>query len=302
MAINAPACGRRQADATVHQAQARRRCRATAACCPASSSAAMPSPTGALTETATTHRGYRRLVHGVYADPGLAVRPSAPLPRRGAAAAARVRRSAGHSAAAWHGAPFAGASRPGHGRRSGGRVTWKGPSGVRVHRSQDRSADSSGRRRRARSRRALRTAWDVAAWSRWARPSPRSTRWCGRGPSHWASSPRWRCRDAGGGASRRSGERSRWSIRGRVAARVPGAGRARSLAGLTPRPAVRRLRRRRSGSVGSIWPFPRRGRRRVRGGLPLRGRPDRPGRRPLRPPPSGRLDGDPRQRRRPPRR
>jgi hypothetical protein len=89
---------------------------------------------GMLTRKQLRERSYRRLVHGVYADPSLPVdhrlhcRAVALLLPDGAAIA-------GHSAAAWHGAPFAGvqdpvtAICPPH-------VEWKGPRGVRVHRSQ----------------------------------------------------------------------------------------------------------------------------------------------------------------------
>jgi G:T-mismatch repair DNA endonuclease (very short patch repair protein) len=104
--------------------------------------------------------GYRRLVHGVYADPSLPVdhqlrcRAVALLIPDGAAIG-------GHSAAAWHGAPFAGATDP---------VTvvgpadmvWAGPRGVRVHRSREPVAmlrDGDG----VPVTSASRTAWDVAA-------------------------------------------------------------------------------------------------------------------------------------------
>jgi very-short-patch-repair endonuclease len=115
---------------------------------------------GALTKPQLRVLGYRRLVHGVYADPGLPVdhrlrcRGVALLLPEGAAIG-------GHSAAAWHGAPFAGIADP---------VTvigpadleWKGPRGVRVHRSQTpvdvvRDADD------VPVTSPLRTAWDVAA-------------------------------------------------------------------------------------------------------------------------------------------
>jgi hypothetical protein len=115
---------------------------------------------GALTKQQLRTRSYRRLVQGVYADPSL------PFDHR-----LRCRGVAlllppgfvigGHSAAAWHGAPFAGALDP---------VTvigpadgeWKGPRGVRVHRSQvaiDVLVDADD----VPVTTALRTAWDVAA-------------------------------------------------------------------------------------------------------------------------------------------
>lgn len=104
--------------------------------------------------------GYRRLVHGVYADPSLPVdhqlrsRAVALLLPEGAAIG-------GYSAAAWHGAPFAAVTDP---------VTvvgpadlvWAGPRGVRVHRSQgpiDLVRDADG----VPVTSPLRTAWDVAA-------------------------------------------------------------------------------------------------------------------------------------------
>ena len=115
---------------------------------------------GVLTRRQLRTRGYRRLVHGVYADPGLPLdhrlrcRGVALLLPRGMAIG-------GQSAAAWHGAPFAGALDP---------VTvvgpadidWKGPRGVRVHRSQTpfhfvRDPDD------VPITSPLRTSWDIAA-------------------------------------------------------------------------------------------------------------------------------------------
>jgi very-short-patch-repair endonuclease len=115
---------------------------------------------GVLTRGQLRTRSYRRLVQGVYADPGLEFdhrlrcQAVALLLPTGAAIG-------GHSAAAWYGAPFAGTTDP---------VTvicpdqlrWGGPRGVRVHRSalgpaEIRQSDdvpvTSVRR----------TAWDVAA-------------------------------------------------------------------------------------------------------------------------------------------
>jgi hypothetical protein len=120
----------------------------------------MPWPKGVLTEKQLRHRGYRRLVHGVYADPSLPLdhrlrcRAVALLLPDGVAVG-------GHSAAAWYGAPFARAHdpvtvvRPPH-------VEWKGPRGVRVHRSRNpldvlRDPDD------VPVTTALRTAWDTAA-------------------------------------------------------------------------------------------------------------------------------------------
>ncbi len=115
---------------------------------------------GALTGKQLRSRGYRRLVHGVYADPGLdhdhrlRCRGVALLLPRGLAIG-------GYSAAAWYGAPFAAAHDPVTVVRPSD-VEWKGPRGVRVHRSgmpveafpdlDDVPVTS-----------ALRTAWDVAA-------------------------------------------------------------------------------------------------------------------------------------------
>ena len=115
---------------------------------------------GLLTKQQLRTRSYSRLVQGVYADPGLdfdhrlRCRGVALLLPRGFAIG-------GHSAAAWHGAPFAGALDhvtvvgPADGE-------WKGPRGVRVHRSQTafdvvRDADD------VPVTSPLRTAWDTAA-------------------------------------------------------------------------------------------------------------------------------------------
>lgn len=115
---------------------------------------------GALTKQQLRDRGYRRLVHGVYADPGLTFdhrlrcRGVALLLPHGLAIG-------GHSAAAWYGAPFAGVNdavtvvRPPD-------VEWKGPRGIRVHRSQlpiDVVVDADD----VPVTSALRTAWDTAA-------------------------------------------------------------------------------------------------------------------------------------------
>lgn len=115
---------------------------------------------GLLTKQQLRTRGYRRLVQGVYADPSLALdhhlrcRGVAMLLPRGAAIG-------GHSAAAWYGAPFAGTFDPVTVVRPLD-IEWKGPRGVRVHRSQGRFAvvrDDDG----IPVTSALRTAWDVAA-------------------------------------------------------------------------------------------------------------------------------------------
>jgi hypothetical protein len=67
----------------------------------------------------------------------------------------------GHSAAAWHGAPFAHAGDPVTVLRPPS-VQWKGPRGVRVHRT-DLSAADVQVRDGVPVTSALRTAWDVAA-------------------------------------------------------------------------------------------------------------------------------------------
>ena len=115
---------------------------------------------GTLTRRQLRHRGYRRLVHGVYSDPSIPVDHQ--LRCRGVALLLPPGLAiGGHSAAAWYGAPFAGAHdsvtvvRPPD-------VEWKGPRGVRVHRSQTRFAvvtDDDD----VPVTSALRTAWDVAA-------------------------------------------------------------------------------------------------------------------------------------------
>jgi len=116
--------------------------------------------TGAMTRQQLRTRGYRRLVHGVYADPSLFMdhrlrcRGVSLLLPPGVAIG-------GQSAAAWYGAPFAGV----HDQVTVVRppdVEWKGPKGVRVHRSQApfpviRDADD------VPVTTPLRTAWDTAA-------------------------------------------------------------------------------------------------------------------------------------------
>lgn len=115
---------------------------------------------GVLTSRQLRERGYRRLVQGVYADPGLAVdhrlrcRAVALLLPAGAAIG-------GHSAAAWYGAPFAGTQDPVT-VITPSDVDWKGPRGVRVHCSQslvDAVLDGND----VPVTPPLRTAWDIAA-------------------------------------------------------------------------------------------------------------------------------------------
>jgi very-short-patch-repair endonuclease len=115
---------------------------------------------GRLTRDQLRTLSYRRLVQGVYADPALALdhqlrcRGVALLLPRGAAIG-------GHSAAAWYGAPFAGAHDPVTVVRAPD-LEWKGPRQVRVHRTDLRPEDVI-MRDDVPVTTALRTAWDVAA-------------------------------------------------------------------------------------------------------------------------------------------
>lgn len=115
---------------------------------------------GVVTAKELRTLGYRRLVQGVYADPALRLdhelrcRGVALLLPEGAAIG-------GHSAAAWHGAPFAGVHDPVMVVRSA-EVEWRGPRQVRVHRTDLRSGDVEVRDDVPVTT-ALRTAWDVAA-------------------------------------------------------------------------------------------------------------------------------------------
>ena len=109
---------------------------------------------------------FRRLVHNVYADPSL------PMDHQLVARAVSLLMPAdavlgGRSAAAWSGAPFAGAADP---------VTvvvpvdssWRGPRGVRVHRTTVDRADVTVVDDDVRVTRPVRTAWDVATLERTA--------------------------------------------------------------------------------------------------------------------------------------
>jgi hypothetical protein len=114
---------------------------------------------GLLTAKQLRVRSYRRLVQGVYADPGLEFDHRlrctgvALLLPAGAAIG-------GHSAAAWHGAPFAGPQDPVTVVRPPS-VLWKGPRGVRVHRAELADGDVE-QQDGVPVTSALRTAWDVA--------------------------------------------------------------------------------------------------------------------------------------------
>ncbi|GAA4730716.1 hypothetical protein GCM10023328_07080 [Modestobacter marinus] len=115
---------------------------------------------GAVTAKELRSLGYRRLVQGVYADPALPLdhrlrcRGVALLLPPGAAIG-------GHSAAAWHGAPFAGPNDPVTVVRPAS-VEWKGPRQVRVHRGPLGPMDVE-RVDGVPITTAARTAWDVAA-------------------------------------------------------------------------------------------------------------------------------------------
>jgi very-short-patch-repair endonuclease len=115
---------------------------------------------GWLTRGQLRRRGYRRIVQGVYADPGLPFdhrlkcRGVALLLPEGAVLG-------GHSAAAWFGAPFAAATDPVTVLRTDS-VLWKGPRGVRIHQTTLRPDDRVAIDGVPLSS-PLRTAWDVAA-------------------------------------------------------------------------------------------------------------------------------------------
>jgi very-short-patch-repair endonuclease len=115
---------------------------------------------GLLTRGQLRKRGYRRVVQGVYADPGLAFdhrlkcQGVTLLLPDGAVIG-------GHSAAAWFGAPFAAAGDPVTVLRTQD-VPWKGPRGVRVHQTTLRPDERTVVDGLPLSS-ALRTAWDVAA-------------------------------------------------------------------------------------------------------------------------------------------
>lgn len=115
---------------------------------------------GFLTERRLRTAGFRRLVQGVYADPGLPAdhrlkcRAVALLLPPGAIIG-------GHSAAAWYGAPFANLGDPVTVLK-GRDVRWRGPRGVRVHQTELALTDSVVIDDVPISS-PLRTAWDVAS-------------------------------------------------------------------------------------------------------------------------------------------
>ena len=104
---------------------------------------------------------YRRLLHNVYADPGL---PHDHRLRARAAALVMPEDAAigGRSAAAWFGAPFAGVADPPVVVVPRG-STWRGPRGVQVHRTTLRTNEVCATDDDIRLTTPLRTAWDVAA-------------------------------------------------------------------------------------------------------------------------------------------
>ncbi|RBY94322.1 hypothetical protein DQ244_03045 [Blastococcus sp. TBT05-19] len=115
---------------------------------------------GVITRKQLRERGFRRVVQGVYADPGspfdhrLRCRGVALLLPEGTAIG-------GHSAAAWHGAAFAAPNDPVTVLRPPD-VEWKGPRGTKVHRTPLSPAEVEDRDGVPVTS-ALRTAWDVAA-------------------------------------------------------------------------------------------------------------------------------------------
>jgi hypothetical protein len=115
---------------------------------------------GVLTRTQLRQRSYRRLVQGVYADPSLPFDHQ--LRSRGVALLLPAGTAIGGlSAAAWHGALIARPSDPVTVLRPQ-EVLWKGPRGVRVHRSELGPRDIDVVEDLPVTT-AVRTAWDVAA-------------------------------------------------------------------------------------------------------------------------------------------
>jgi len=114
---------------------------------------------GLLTAKQLRERSYRRLVQGVYADPALEFDH-----RLRCAGVALVlppgAAIGGHSAAAWHGAPFAGPQDPVTVLRPPS-VLWRGPREVRVHRAE-LADDDVEQHDGVPVTSPLRTAWDVA--------------------------------------------------------------------------------------------------------------------------------------------
>jgi hypothetical protein len=115
---------------------------------------------GLLSRKQLRDRSYRRLVQGVYADPGLPLDHR--LRCRGVALLLPAGTAiGGHSAAGWHGAPFAGPRDPVTVLRAAA-TRWRGPREVRTHRTDLDPADIDLHDDVPVSS-ASRTAWDVAA-------------------------------------------------------------------------------------------------------------------------------------------
>lgn len=103
---------------------------------------------------------YRRVLHNVYADPSIAIDHQV---RARAAALLMPSEAAigGRSAAAWYGAPYAGASETVAVMAPRG-CAWDGPRGVRVHTTDLRFTEVCTTEDGVRLTNARRTAWDVA--------------------------------------------------------------------------------------------------------------------------------------------
>ncbi len=115
---------------------------------------------GVITRKQVRGLRYQRVVQGVYADPSL--RLDHQLRCQGVTLLLPEGTAiGGHSAAAWHGAPFAGPSDPVTVLRTAD-VRWAGPRGVKVHRTDLRPSDVVVIGDIPVTT-AARTAWDVAA-------------------------------------------------------------------------------------------------------------------------------------------
>ena len=115
---------------------------------------------GFLTKRQLESGAFRRVLHNVYADPGivhdheLKSRAAALLMPPGAAIG-------GRSAAAWFGAPFAAAADPVLVVLPP-QVVWRGPRGVQVHKTNVRQHELWTSEDGVRVATARRTAWDIA--------------------------------------------------------------------------------------------------------------------------------------------
>jgi hypothetical protein len=115
---------------------------------------------GFLTKRQLESAPYRRVLHNVYAEPGLvhdhrlkALAAALLMPAEGAIG--------GRSAAAWFGAPFASAADPVLVVVPPG-CPWNGPHGVRVHKTRLRTDEIWTDEDGVRLTTARRTAWDIA--------------------------------------------------------------------------------------------------------------------------------------------